>query len=162
MSDYDSYGQGETEVVNLKQTNEWDVYIGREGERDDLTHSQFANPYTLSEYERGEAVQLYKWDFYYKILAEQGFLEDVFELEGKVLACWCHPEFCHGDIIVDFIHFTKKKMDEHDITRREAAKEYIMAERHSRDSSRLSVQESIKVSRIEGLLEINTSFESYK
>lgn len=29
------------------------------------------------------------------------------ELEGKNLGCWCKPEACHGDILVELIEIEK-------------------------------------------------------
>ena len=37
-----------------------------------------------------------------KILAVLDF-EGNEKLKGKVLGCYCKPEACHGDIIVDFL-----------------------------------------------------------
>ena len=27
-------------------------------------------------------------------------MNDLHELEGKTLGCWCKPEKCHGDILI--------------------------------------------------------------
>jgi hypothetical protein len=40
----------------------------------------------------------------------QYLLEDLHELEGKVLGCWCNPgQTCHGDIIVKLVNNLGKK-----------------------------------------------------
>lgn len=31
-------------------------------------------------------------------------LQDLHELKGKVLGCWCHPKKCHGDILVKLVN----------------------------------------------------------
>ena len=33
------------------------------------------------------------------------------ELDGKVLACWCYPQLCHGSVLIEWLatHPTKRK-----------------------------------------------------
>ena len=37
------------------------------------------------------------------VMARPSMLEKLEELRGKVLACWCKPKPCHGDILVELI-----------------------------------------------------------
>ena len=30
--------------------------------------------------------------------------QSLLELDGKTLGCWCHPDPCHGDILIELIH----------------------------------------------------------
>ena len=30
-------------------------------------------------------------------------LNDLWELKDKILGCWCHPEPCHGDILIELV-----------------------------------------------------------
>lgn len=90
-----------TRVVHHKKET-CDVYIGRP--------SKWGNPFThLPEVakkdnmtlvaSRKEAIQKYKeW-----ILTQPHLLEALPELKGKVLGCWCKPQSCHGDVLVDLI-----------------------------------------------------------
>jgi hypothetical protein len=84
-------------VVHCKK-EPYDVYIGRP--------SKWGNPFshkdgTTAKFKvatRGEAIDAYeKW-----ITEGEGnhLLNDLHELDGKVLGCWCKPQRCHGDILV--------------------------------------------------------------
>jgi len=75
------------------------LYIGRQirislgkGEWAYLKKSKWHNPY---KGDRDEVVR--KFEEYAR---EKFSLEDLRELKGKVLGCWCKPEGCHGDILV--------------------------------------------------------------
>lgn len=89
-------------VVHCKK-EPYDVYIGRP--------SKWGNPFThikdgktLAKFvvnDREEAVQAYRqW-----ITEGDGkhLLNDLHELEGKSLGCWCHPKSCHGDILCELV-----------------------------------------------------------
>ncbi len=86
----------QTRVVHCKRST-YDVYIGRP--------SDWGNPFshkpgTLAKFKvatREEAVEAYrKW-----ILNKPELLARLDELRGKVLACWCKPLACHGDILAE-------------------------------------------------------------
>lgn len=83
-------------VVHCKKES-YDVYIGRP--------SKWGNPFShlkvsAAEYRvssREEAIESYReW-----ILTQPELLEDLPELKGKILGCWCKPLACHGDILVE-------------------------------------------------------------
>ena len=84
-----------TTVVNKRNTDKYDVYIGRP--------SKWGNPYTHKAgvknaevvASRQEAVLKYKE----YILSNKELMADLHELKGKVLACWCAPELCHGHVL---------------------------------------------------------------
>jgi hypothetical protein len=85
-----------TRVVHMKK-EKYDIYIGRP--------SEWGNPFshrngTLAAYKvdtREEAVAAYrKW-----LLAKPELLKRLPELKGKVLACWCKPLACHGDVLAE-------------------------------------------------------------
>ena len=63
------------------------VYIGRT--------SPWGNPYRLSEYTHEEAIRLYEVHLY-----ESGLINKLHLLNFKKLACFCHPNPCHGDILL--------------------------------------------------------------
>ena len=81
-----------TYVVHLHK-HEYDVYIGRP--------SKWENPYTHKELNktlakektssRTEAIEKYE-DY----LAESGLINDIEELKGKILGCWCCEGICDG------------------------------------------------------------------
>ena|SRR5579859_2329756 len=83
-------------VVHCKK-EAYDVYIGRP--------SKWGNPFThkdgttaqIKVSSREEAVQKYReW-----LLQQENLLQDLHELKGKVLGCWCKPLSCHGDILLE-------------------------------------------------------------
>ena len=86
-----------TKVVHCKK-EKFDIYIGRP--------SPYGNPFThkqsaLAEEKVGsreEAIKRYrKWI----MKPEQVNLRNRMKtfLKGRVLACWCKPRACHGDVI---------------------------------------------------------------
>jgi len=91
-------------VVHCKR-EPYDVYIGRP--------SKWGNPFKVgAEYQgrtlqRGDAVEAYRdWLFY----SDEGLrlLEDINELDGKVLGCWCKPRACHGDVLLEAVEVRKR------------------------------------------------------
>lgn len=84
-------------VVHCKKAK-FDVYIGRP--------SKWGNPFThiakgtLAKYvvkDRDSAIRAYEeW-----LTNGEGkyLLQDLHELRGKTLACWCAPLSCHGDVL---------------------------------------------------------------
>lgn len=77
-----------TIVVNVK-SSKCDVYIGR--------GSKWGNPFKMqnqSEAERERVIKLY-----HDYLFSSGLINDVHELKGKSLGCYCAPKKCHGDIL---------------------------------------------------------------
>lgn len=92
-----------TTVVHFKKS-EYDVYIGRPSKwGNPFTH--IADKTTLAKYivkNRHEAIDSYRnW-----LLNGDGkhLLDDIHELEGKVLGCWCHPKSCHGDVLSEIVN----------------------------------------------------------
>tara|TARA_Y100001949_G_C15808556_1_gene252424 strand:+ start:345 stop:602 length:258 start_codon:yes stop_codon:yes gene_type:complete len=81
-----------TQIVNKKHSN-YDVDIGRP--------SIWGNPYIIGrDGDRATVVAKYKEHFLGSFHLKQLATE---KLKGKVLGCYCKPEACHGDIIVDFL-----------------------------------------------------------
>lgn len=74
-------------VVHCKR-NRYDVYIGRP--------SKWGNPFEIGkDGSREEVIQQYEeW-----LLDQPGLLSNLPELKDKILACWCAPKACHGDIL---------------------------------------------------------------
>lgn len=76
-------------VVHCKK-EKYDVYIGRPG--------KWGNPFTIGKDGTREEV-IKKFKEY--ILNKPDLLKDLPELKGKTLACWCSPNACHGDILME-------------------------------------------------------------
>ena len=90
-------------VVHLRRlkgkvVQDCDVYIGRAcnmgGWR--LSESNWHSPYSVKQYGRDEAIERYRT---YIESNTNHLLDDLHELTGKRLGCWCKPSRCHGDIL---------------------------------------------------------------
>lgn len=93
-----------------KQIPENAVYIGRGNQKLGLYHSMFANPFPInSEQDRDTVIEKYK-NWIWKEIKEGSFsLEDILELKGKDLVCYCAPKKCHGDILEKVIVWAEEK-----------------------------------------------------
>jgi protein gp37 len=90
------------------QTRKWDsdeyVYIGRFNSTHNLPESPFHNPFKLAidtPEERAAAIEKYRAYITDKI--DRGFLTPNV-LYGKTLVCWCSPQPCHGDVLVEILN----------------------------------------------------------
>ena len=65
------------------------VYVGRP--------TKWGNPFPIGpEYTREEAVACYRDHVH-----ESGLIEDIGELTGKDLVCWCYPLVCHAQVLLE-------------------------------------------------------------
>jgi hypothetical protein len=95
-----------TRLVNLKH-EDYDIYIGR--------GSKWGCPYTIikdrptlaKEIVATKEEALSKYKEY--VLASPELMESLDELDGKVLGCFCKPEKCHGDILLELLGQKKIK-----------------------------------------------------
>lgn len=78
-----------TRVVHCKRES-YDVYIGR--------GSKWGNPFKIGADGTREEV-IAKYCEY--IGGRPDLLNSVHELRGKVIACWCSPQACHGDVLAE-------------------------------------------------------------
>ncbi len=86
----------ETRLINLHHGRlQGCVYIGR--------GSFFGNPYVIGkDGDREQVVEKYrKW--FGERLKDDNFRKQVLGLRGKVLACYCWPKLCHGNVIIDYL-----------------------------------------------------------
>lgn len=89
-----------TRIVNLNK-EPYDVYIGR--------GSKWGCPYTIikdrptlaKEIVNSKEEALSKYKEY--VLNSPELMENLDELDGKVLGCFCKPELCHGDVLLELI-----------------------------------------------------------
>jgi hypothetical protein len=89
----------ETVVVNRK-TQDFDVYIGRGSKwGNDFSHREGTKALVLVR-TREEAIARYRIDLWRKIKAGEITLDDLADLHGKRLGCYCAPLPCHGDVLV--------------------------------------------------------------
>lgn len=101
-------------VVHLRRlkgeiVQDCDVYIGRACNMGGwkLPQSKWHNPYSVKEYGRDGALERFRA---YIESNENHLLDDLHELSGKRLGCWCKPAPCHGDILREL--FQKKYLSD--------------------------------------------------
>jgi len=84
-------------VVHCKK-EPYDVYIGRPSKWGNL----FSHlPNSIAKYKvnnREEAIE--KFEEWITKGEGQHLLNDLHELKGKTLGCWCAPQSCHGDVLL--------------------------------------------------------------
>jgi hypothetical protein len=74
-------------VVHCKRSAH-DVYVGRP--------TKWGNPFVIGKDGNRDQV-IAKYEAWIKTRPE--LMRALPELKGKVLACWCAPEACHGDVL---------------------------------------------------------------
>jgi hypothetical protein len=95
---------GTPRVINLKDKPRPEryeyVYIGRGllAGKERFPRSKWANRFTVKQYGRAEALARYEEE-----IRSGPLWDELPELEGKILACWCKPEPCHGDVLLRLI-----------------------------------------------------------
>jgi len=78
------------------------VYIGRNMNYyvPGTLKSKWANPFKVGKDGTLEEV-IEKYRHY--VLSNPKLVRDLPELKGKELGCWCKPNLCHGDALVDLL-----------------------------------------------------------
>lgn len=79
----------QTQVVHCKH-EKYDVYIGRPG--------KWGNPFIIGRDGTREEV-IAKFRAY--IQGRLDLIQDLNEIQGKTLGCWCKPHACHGDVLAE-------------------------------------------------------------
>ena len=93
------------------------IYIGRRNTTYKLKESPLKNPFTTKQ-GRGNAIDLYKQYLFAHVQEGKGPVYDELvriaklykEGEEVVLACWCAPKPCHGDVIITVIKWLAQKL----------------------------------------------------
>lgn len=141
-----------TTLVNITDVPDdaWDVYIGGPTTAPDLSRSPYHNPYDgrLDEYSPYTNFKVY---FFYRYLTDAAYRQRIHALSGQVLGCWCLPEACHGEVILDLLAARNQPEPE-------SVKRYIAAELHSLDSRGLCPQGIAYRARLEEHLDMQTGF----
>ena len=84
-----------TTVVHVRKAD-FDVYIGRSFA--EFGESEWHNPFLIGkDGNRKEVIAKYRE----YILSQPELLAQLPELKGKILGCWCRPQACHGDVLVE-------------------------------------------------------------
>jgi len=95
-----------TKLVHCK-CESYDVLIDRT--------TIFGNPFIVDKNGDREIVLrkhqcwLYDWIIFEEEIQIGRFnnrvvFENLFQLKNKIIACWCKPKPCHGDILVKLVH----------------------------------------------------------
>ena len=64
--------------------------------------SKWGNPFVLGrDGDRETVIRRYALEY---LPAQPALLAAIGELRGKALGCWCAPEGCHGDTLIDADH----------------------------------------------------------
>lgn len=95
-----------TKTVHVRRS-EYDFYLGRYNVFVPMAkqRNRYGNPFIIGrDGTREEVIAKYRTWFATKIEAEPAFKEGLREFVGKRLACWCHPEHCHVDVIVEYVN----------------------------------------------------------
>lgn len=101
---------GKTTVVNLRETDDFDVYVGRSesghmGDVEPKNKGWLGNPFPVNDDRtRQEAVASFIDAFEHKLNNNPTFREHVNDLRGKTLGCYCHPKPCHGHVIATYLN----------------------------------------------------------
>ena len=93
------------------------IYIGRSGivfidkQSYPKQNSPFYNPFKINkDTTREQAINKYRTYIVDKLEKDPKLLELLILMKGKNLGCWCHPEPCHGDVLLELIElYTKPK-----------------------------------------------------
>lgn len=76
-------------VVHCKREH-YDVYIGRP--------SKWGNPFAIGrDGTRAEVIEKFRAH----LESSPHLMAALPELRGKVLGCWCTPQACHGDVLLE-------------------------------------------------------------
>ena len=86
-------------VVNIKH-DDYDVYIGRGIGRGVKRGFTWGNPFVLGkDGNRKQVIVMYEDHLITELLCGDKTQEQLKELNGKRLGCYCAPKECHGDIL---------------------------------------------------------------
>lgn len=102
-----------TRVINFTKVGycvaDGNVYIGRAMPHYKLEASKFSNKYKASVYGHDVAIAKYEKWLWRQLKRGKIHPDEILELDGKCLVCFCSPKPCHGDIIVKAIEWLKLK-----------------------------------------------------
>jgi hypothetical protein len=103
-------------VVNLfkatKEERAWCVYIGRYSREYNQLASPLGNPYKVApDMTTEQAIRLYRLWLWRRIQERGSAYRELVRLAGLaqegelLLACYCHPKPCHGDVVKSAIEW---------------------------------------------------------
>jgi hypothetical protein len=108
--------EGYTNLKNWME-DEANVYIGRgrvvfltkEGPSFPPKDSPFCNPFKVGkDGTREEVIAKFRSYMNSRLQQDSELVKQLLALEGKRLGCWCKPDACHGDVVLELIQAYKK------------------------------------------------------
>ena len=60
--------------------------------------SKWKNPFSAKTYGLDKCLELYE-----EHVKKSELYNELHELDGKILGCWCKPDKCHGDILIKLL-----------------------------------------------------------
>jgi hypothetical protein len=77
------------------------IYIGRDMSFyvAGTTASKWHNPFHVKKYGLNICLEMYE-----KYIRSSVLYDQLDELRGKKLGCWCHPAKCHGDVLIKLLN----------------------------------------------------------
>lgn len=98
-----------TSIVHLKiykgkVIQDCDVYIGKKMMRSgwNLQKSIWFNPFSERDFKNN--LSLYQNYLEYRLYHEPEFMDQLLNLDGKILGCFCKGESCHAKILIMLIN----------------------------------------------------------
>lgn len=93
-----------TRIVNMKQHPALRRSLDRHHVAGDAVRidrrTKWGNPFQIGVHgDRAQVIARYRVHLARRIRSGEISLEDLAALKGKVLACWCAPRPCHGDVL---------------------------------------------------------------
>lgn len=75
--------------------------------------TRWGNPFVIGkDGTRGEVINKYRIWLWEQIKSGSISIEDLAELDGCDLACWCAPQACHGTVLVAAAAWAQSKLGE--------------------------------------------------
>ncbi len=95
-----------TSLINVKKTgiSFWFsepsfIYIGRANQYLNFKSSKWQNPFPMKN--EGQRIEVLTDFLEYMMHDSQvDLIDDLCELDGKTLGCYCAPKKCHGDVLI--------------------------------------------------------------
>lgn len=99
----------QTYVINYTKVGycvaDGNVYIGRDMPHFGLKGGKFQNTFRADEWGHSTAIEKYEKWLWKSLKKGRIHPDEVLDLKGKGLVCFCKPKACHGDILVKAINW---------------------------------------------------------
>lgn len=83
------------------------IYIGRPNYKFGLKGSKYHNPFKRDD--PGDPIEKYRNYLWKEIKSGRITIEELANLEGLDLVCYCKPKACHGDILLAAIKWASQE-----------------------------------------------------